>query len=294
MFKTIRAKLVWSYALILVVMMGVSATTYTLTESNARLTEEAIDKDFNGSVAIASLAVEGQKIRRFEKEYFIYIGDTKNAKKYETEWKDTFKKIRSQLTDLIADHERIWTDQEKAEFGKWEVAADAYRKGFLAIVDGVSSGAINNTLVANAAIQEGKDAFRVLLDGTAKIGATKLKHARDAEKMIVSANNTLERVLLISVVGSLIFCLGLAIVVPGAITNPINTLSDAASTMSKGDLQKSVPSMAATADFVGLAEALERMRISLKLMIDRATSPDQRATGANRPIAGSTGQPATR
>lgn len=289
MFKTIRAKLLSSFVLILLLMSGLGAAAYHFSQANGTLTEEAINKEFNGSVVIATLAVEAQKIRRYEKEYFIYVGDAQKAKKYQDEWTGTYKTIQSQLGAIIADHAGIWTSTEKAEFRQWEAALVAYGQGFDKVVSDVKSGALPNTLTANAAISDAKDKFRVLLDGTVKVGEQKLRNAKTAASQITEGNRVLVRVLVGAVSGSVLLCLVLAVLVPASITRPIRTLSEAAAAMSMGNLQQAVPSTVGVQDFVGLAETLERMRISLKLMMERITPPDQNASPAASPAA-STGR----
>lgn len=109
----------------------------------------------------------------------------------------------------------------------------------------------------------------MLLDGTAKVGTQKLVSAKAAQAKIVQSHRTLVFVLASAVGGSVLVCLGLLIVIPASITKPMAMLSAAAASMSAGNLQQAVPTMTGARDFAGLAEALERMRISLKLMMER-------------------------
>lgn len=90
MFQTIRMKLLASFVFVILLISTFGITVYQISQANNALVADAIDKDFNGSVAIATLAVEAQKNRRFEKEYFIYVEDAEKAKKYAKEWTDTY------------------------------------------------------------------------------------------------------------------------------------------------------------------------------------------------------------
>ena len=63
-------------------MKGLTGIVYFFIEENSRFVDQAIEKDFNGSVQISGLPILAQEIRRYEKEYFMYIDDAKNKTKY--------------------------------------------------------------------------------------------------------------------------------------------------------------------------------------------------------------------
>ena len=228
-----------------------------------------LTKDFKGSVLIAALAVEAQKIRRFEKEYCIYVSQADKAQKYQQEWTETFTSIKRQLEGMLLDRSGMWSEQERGDFTQWSAGLLAYEEGFNKLVTHVKSGVIRDTFAANAAIGEAKDKFRILLDGTAKIGAVKLQSAQVAEAKIIASARFLVFVLVGTIGGSIIICLFLVIIVPRSITRPITMLSEAATAMSNGDLEQAIPANVGLQDFAGLAETLERMRISLKVMMHR-------------------------
>ncbi|MGE3538921.1 MAG: MCP four helix bundle domain-containing protein [Candidatus Tectimicrobiota bacterium] len=274
MFTTIRSKLLASFGCVLLLMSGLGITVYTFVEANNQRVTEAIERDFNGSVLIAKLAVEAQKIRRFEKEYFIYVSSTEKAKKYQDEWKNTAQQLRAQLDTLLANPQALWSETERNEFKTWQAGLTAYEQGFDKVIADVQRGIIKDTTSANTAISEAKDQFRVLLDGAAKVGEFKLASARAAQAEIVQRNRLLTRVLAATVGGSLAFCLILTLLVPASIIKPITRLSEAAAAMSTGNLDQQVPAMSEARDFMGLAETLERMRISLKVMLGRLSQTE--------------------
>jgi methyl-accepting chemotaxis protein len=203
--------------------------------------------------------------------------DKNQEKKYEGEWTDTYNNLKSQMASLVSDSAAVWSEREKTEFQQWQAALGAYGDGFRKVVRDVANGTIKDTLSANAAIREAKDKFRVLLDGTVKVGEQKLANAKSAQAHIAQRHQTLALVLVSAVSGCVGLCLLLVSTVPASITKPIKMLSDAAAAMSTGNLQQVVPTTLKVRDFTGLAETLERMRISLQVMMGRFAASDNGA-----------------
>ncbi len=264
-----------SFFLVFLATVALGATTYIFAQKNNRLVAGAISQDFNGSIIISQLAVDAQQIRRYEKEYFMYIGNAKKKIKYQNEWSEIYHKLKEQLGTMLQDKGGIWTEADKQKFQSWQTSLEAYGRGFNKVIEDVNNGVINDTLTANKAVQEAKNAFRVMVNGTIEEFHAKYQHALNAETQIKASNTFLIWVLLGGVGGSVILCLILLSVVPRSITRPITLLSEAAETMSKGQLNTTVPTKLRVTDFLGLANTLERMRISQKVLLERAARGPQ-------------------
>ena len=269
MFSTIRSKLIVSFSMLAIITAGIVGATYWFTQQNNQLVAQAIDRDFKGSSVISGLALDAQKIRRYEKEYFMYVGDEEKKTKYQNEWRQTYNKLSDQLQSMRNDRTGVWSAADLANIKAWSESLRAYGEGFEQVIEDVNRGLLTNTLSANAAIQDGKNAFRVMLDGTAAASAQKLVAAQQAEQTILVSSTRLNQILVGLLVLSLVLILLVMNIVPRAIIRPIQTLSKAAEDMSKGELEKSVPTELSIRDFDSLAQTLERLRISQKTLMAR-------------------------
>jgi len=268
-FNTIRSKLIFSFLLVFVVMAGLTSISYFFIQENNRLVDQAIDRDFSGSVQISELAILAQEIRRYEKEYFMYIGNIEQKTKYEKEWTGTFTKIKIKLDQLINDKSARWIDSDQTEFAKWSEALQTYGKGFQKLINDVNNGILTDTLSANNAIQNAKNAFRPLVSGTIELANQKYRDASEASRQIKIKNSQMNLILLGALIITATFCLVLILIVPRTIIKPIKSLTSSASTMSQGALETPVPA-SSIKDFDELSATLERMRISLKALLQRA------------------------
>ena len=120
----------------------------------------------------------------------------------------------------------------------------------------------------NAQIKIGKDRFANLLKGAQTMERRKAAEAAASATAIAADFASLETALLWVVGGGVALVTLLLLTLPGAITNPIDSLVSAAESMSKGKLDDSIAS-AGISEFVNLEKALERMRITQLAMIER-------------------------
>lgn len=264
---TIRTKLLIGFGLLVLFMVGQAAVTFHYMSKSTELAEEAINRDFNTSLAIARAAIEGQKMRRFEKELFIYAGDQRRKKYYE-DWKQSFGSLKTMLVQMTNDKSGAWSDADRQEIAKWNNALDEYGRGFEQVVAQIDSGALTGTVQVNAAIKEAKDAFAVLLTGTEKAGDAKYHRAAASAIQIDDNARIINLVVLVTSMGGVILAIGLLVIVPGSIAKPIEMLTQAAERMSLGDLSRAIAA-GHSREFQKLADTLERLRISQKALIDR-------------------------
>lgn len=268
-FNTIRSKLTISFLLVFIVMAGLTGIVYFFIEENSRFVDQAINKDFNGSVQISELAILAQEIRRYEKEYFMYISDAEKKAKYEKEWTEIFTKIKTKLDQLISNTSGLWTASDQTKFTEWSTSLQIYGKGFQKIIDDVNNKILTDTLSANNAIQDAKNAFRPFVSGTIELYGQKYHDASEAHQQIKIKNSQMNLILLGALIITAIFCLTLILIVPRTIIKPIKSLTSSASIMSQGALGTPVPA-SSIKDFDELSATLERMRISLKALLQRA------------------------
>ncbi len=267
----IRQKLIAGFTLIVLFMLAQSAITISYVSKSEKLVTDAISKDFNASIAISRIAIEGQKLRRFEKEYFIYANNIKKRTKYVGEWNDAFNDLVALIDSITEDESGNWSNADKTEAVIWRTALNQYGEGFRTVIAKVDTGYIKGTLRANTAIQAAKNKFKVLLKGASKGGLKKYANARASAQKIENNFKIVNTVIFLASGAGVVLVIVLLMVVPVAVSNPIKELTRAAQTMSTGDLSPPVPKIGGS-EFIGLRDTLERMRVSQKMLIQRLKS----------------------
>jgi HAMP domain-containing protein len=257
--------------IIIIFFLVQSGITYFYISSSRQLVSEAVDRSFEQSQFVLQLALDGQKLRRFEKEHFIYITDASKRDKYYKEWTEAKESIQRRLSGAIEDEQETWSTEDGAELSLWEQSLNAYSDGFQRVHRMAERGALTSTTEANQEIAQAKDAFRTFLEGADKLGKVKIAQAKQAAKDIDANFSVVNLAVLLTSAAGVILLLALSKFIPGSITRPVNELARAAEKMSKGDLDHKIePSQ--IREFKNLSETLERMRISQKTLIDRMLS----------------------
>jgi CHASE3 domain sensor protein len=227
----------------------------------------AVAKNTTANAKLEELAVLAQQIRRFEKEYFIYVNDPAQRAKYEKEWSDTHAAVTKALETMLANRDHSLTADDLKEVPAWQEAAGFYgdeMRSIFAQVDkpvarGDQSPAALDAAEVNGRIREGKDRFAALIKGVNALSKNKSAETLNLASLAAEAFQRLFYLIAGSVVlGCLIAC-GLVLTLPGAVTRPIESLTAAADELSKGELDKQF-SAEGVVEFARLAEALERLR----------------------------------
>ncbi|OGI46974.1 MAG: hypothetical protein A2637_04310 [Candidatus Muproteobacteria bacterium RIFCSPHIGHO2_01_FULL_65_16] len=265
---SIRTRLIAGFSLLVFFLLVQAATTFYYVQENEALVTAAINRDFSANAAITDMAVEGHKMRRFEKEYFMYIGDRERADNYHKEWQSSYVKLEKMVGYALKNESGIWGDADVAEIRSWQAALNGYGDGFDVVAAGIAAGRIKSTIKANDAIKEAKDRFRVLLDGTAKMGTT--KHAQALRSALEIKDNfwVVDAVLGATAAVSIALAVLLLVILPASISRPVQALVESAQRMSTGDLSQPI-ALTGVAEFENLSAVLDRLRISQRTLIDR-------------------------
>jgi len=213
------------------------------------------------------VAINAQAIRRFEKEYFIYI-DHEKREKYWGEWSEAKTKISNLLDDLEKDLPMCGQAELVPEVLKWREALEFYSAEFTKLNDTVLRGGITDTLSGNAAIQDGKNRFKELLNGVEieieKVFQQAKVHADESQSfnfvsMIVIA--------IISAI-ALVFALASFGRVPRSISFPIVQLTELTTQISKG-LANDKVKVGGSPEIVELSKSVERLRVATSGLMQR-------------------------
>lgn len=272
--SSIRGRIVGGLLVLMAFIVGQYFLVNYYQERSREQVEQAIGRNYVAGSLLSELAVTGQAIRRYEKEFFIYHDEAEGRAKYAKEWGDTYGKLEKHLARMQANAGQVFTKDDLAEFAVWSVDLLIYGTEMRRIIDDLATGGAqvvagsNPTREVNGRIKVGKDRFANLLKGAVKMEGRKATEAIAASRQIKENFEQLGVMLLVVVGAGVALVAFLVFTLPRAIASPIESLVEAADSMSKGRLGDAIDS-AGIAEFVNLEKALERMRITQLAMLER-------------------------
>jgi methyl-accepting chemotaxis protein len=269
--KTVRGTLRAGFVLLFAVLTAQGIIAWLYLDASKHDVATSVQQNFAASTQLAELAVLGQSLRRYEKEYFIFLNDPKKRDDYASEWAKTYEKIFLGYESIKTNRSGIWTARDRAEVASWYQSVLAYEEGIYAVRRKVELQQITTAQEANHAIREAKDKFRVHLQGTVEM--LKRKHA-ESQELAAKVGSRLDFILLTSALLSLAavaLLVAIAVLVPRSIEAPIDALAEAARSMSNGNFEQPFKLTSRLQEFRMLADHLERMRVVQKSLLNTVT-----------------------
>ena len=300
--NSIRSRLVFGLGLIIVFFLAQAALVW-YSQSTAR--SQVVDtarKNTLASSQLTDLAVLAQQVRRYEKEYFVYVGNEERRNGYIKEWTGTSDKITKLLGTMRANSEGAFAADDVGKMGNWVDATEFYsgemKKIFSTVNDQaarvaqaaaapspvITPAAKGSAPVAatptapvvmfarpevNTMIGAGKDRLSgVLIKEVSLMSAEKTKQTLALSEVAAGGFNQVFAGVMLTVAIGILIALILMVTLPKAVTTPLENLTAAVDDLSKGNLDKKVD-VGDVAEFAGLATALERMRVGQQALIAR-------------------------
>jgi methyl-accepting chemotaxis protein len=292
--QSIRSKLLGGLSLIILFFLAQAGLVWWSAESTKRDVVDVTRKNTLATSQLTEIAILAQQIRRYEKEYFVYVGNEERRNNYVKEWSGTHAKLSAALDTLRSNKENAFSTADVGQVANWKTASDFYGAEMKKIFDAVSgvqnkiaatpaapaptgktpapaadpAPAMFSPAEANVLITAGKDRFSsVLIKGVSEMSSAKTKSTL---ALVDVADEGFRRLLMgvlaTVLIGSIIAGL-LMLRLPKAVTSPIDKLTQSIDDMTKGNLDQKVT--ANVSEFSGLATALERMRISQNALVQR-------------------------
>ena len=171
----VMSKHMKTWVIVVLLAAVCAASVLALLGKGKRLVESQIRGDLVAGALLTRIQLTGERMRRFEKEMFIYVTVPARRLAYQKEFDDAFQAMLVDLDTALAPSGTAFNDQERAEILRWKEAAMTYATAFnrleIAAVlldrpESASSATLRTTQDFNRAIEDGKNAFRVLLGGT--------------------------------------------------------------------------------------------------------------------------------
>jgi methyl-accepting chemotaxis protein len=271
--NSIRSKIFWGVGAVVLFVLLQSAAMWWYGNRVGNQVKTAINQNFAAASLLSDVIIEAQKMRRFEKEMFIYAAVKEKREGYVKEWEGAQRTMMDTLINGAADARKgLFNATETQEMKTWMDAAQFYEREFRKTVDTARSleatPPASLTIDLNTAIGPGKDRFRTLLGGAQKMREAKEKSSKDISGEIESAFRVQ------SIVALVLTLLGLTVgalmvrAVMKSVTKPLTALTDATEKISRGLADSSIAA-SGIAEYSPLEAALERLRVAQKAMVER-------------------------
>lgn len=176
---------------VLALIVGAAMAAVAWVNQTAReLVGQAVRHNFSAAGLLSRIQVEGERMRRYEKEMFIYANQADARAKYAKEFDGAYTKLIALNNEAAALGHKGFTDEDRAEIAKWLDATAFYANEFrrlTATAESTPADAAALTLTLNNGIKAGKDRFRLLLDG-----ASAMREKKEQQAMAI--NDTIDQV----------------------------------------------------------------------------------------------------
>jgi HAMP domain-containing protein len=286
-----------------------AAGVLTMGRYTEREVVEVARRNTVAQVDLADLSTMAQQIRRYEKEYFIYVNNPEKRTQYQKEWTGTMEKITALLGRMRANSSSALSADDLSRVGQWAAASEFYASEMTKVFAEVNARAnkmqeeaataqaaeqlaastkgakakeatpvLEGTRMllpdeANDLIKAGKDRFSAdLIKGVATTFAQK----SEATLALTTVTNEGFNKMIYGVMASVLIGIGIGVYLlvslPKSVTEPIRNLTTLVDALSRGEFTKPVASIKVL-EFKNLSAAVERMRIAQELMLQRLQKP---------------------
>lgn len=109
--------------------------------------ERAVRQNFVAAGLLSRLQVEAEKLRRYEKEMFIYVANPERRANYVKEFDASYTKMLPLLDTMLAPSGTAFTEEERKQIMEWKNAAIFYSGEFYGLgrkAEGVSLAQLSN------------------------------------------------------------------------------------------------------------------------------------------------------
>ncbi len=264
---SIRSKLFFSFLFLALMIVAMFSVRYYFSIKENELIREIV-LEHEISTQLSGLSTAAQKIRRYEKEYFIYVNNPGKREKYAGE----FSEARAEINLYTSRLKTIYTWSNKKDglkvLSDWEEAINYYGDGFEALNQRVIRQEISDVQDANKAIQDYKNRFRVVLSGTAQSIHEHYKIAADKAELIKKYQNTSAFIFGIISAISVLLALFMSFMVPASIVKPLKQLTKIAEGISKGKMGN-VDEVKGSIEIENLAKSIKRLQTATLGLLKR-------------------------
>ena len=234
---TIGKRLFAAFALSLAFVLVVAGAGQWALTTSVDTAVQVLTVDFGVNVAANDAQTASLDLRRFEKDYFINLGNKDKETEYLAKWNDTRQKLDQNLQKI----EKLGTDDHSREAIQ-QVRSDMaeYVAAFQSITRRVETGELKTAADANKELTPFKDHIRRIETSVQTIDDDSAKRMEEKKKVITSVEQSARMTTMIVAALALIVVFLLAISITRSITRPIATVVDIAEKLAEGDTDQRV------------------------------------------------------
>lgn len=179
--QSIRSRLTLGLAVIILFFLTQAALVWWNQSTTSTLVVDTARKNTLASSQLGELAVLAQQVRRYEKEYFVYVGNPERRNGYIKEWTGTSDKISKLIGTMRSNRDGAFSEEDVAKVSQWSDAAGFYATEMKKIFDQVDAQSAKVAQsVANAASALADSASKTAGAKDSGIKTTALKTAAPA------------------------------------------------------------------------------------------------------------------
>ncbi len=263
---SLKSKLLLGFLLSSLITLIVGAQGFITIARMIDTTEDLMSNDVELLLNADQLLALGLTHRRYEKDFFLNVGDLEKQAGYIENFKKTSGTTKELLNSVKKqiDEDPHLTDQLKSEFGETVNAYGKYVTGFLSVVDLVRSDPAVTSQAANKLMSPHKDAIYTFENGL----ETLYEEAKGMTGKVVgemhSKGATSEKLIAIFSLIGVVIGIALGFIITAMITKPIAEAVSFAARVSTGDFSRTI--VHSRKDEAGsLLDALNKMSNQLKV-----------------------------
>lgn len=282
---SIAKRLAMGFATVVVLLLFVAALGYWGTHS---VNNEAASI-LNGPAKVAENAQRTRAhvlgCRRFEKDFFLNIGNKDEEVGYQAKWNDQRESLMARLAELdkyvVHDEDRKLIEAMRSEFAKYEA-------GFHEVQARIASGQIKTPEAANLAITKYKDQIHAM-EQAAQDLATRQEEAMPKQASLMEEFTQRTTTIMFSIVIlTFLITAGLAFAISQSVVRPVNAMGSYLAELSSGDGDLTKRMEFSSNDEIGkMAKSLNSFSEKLEKIIIEVKGGTGAISGAAQQVAAS-------
>lgn len=294
---SIAKRLGMGFATVLVLLLFVAALGYWGTHS---VNNEAASI-LNGPAKVAESAQRTRAhvlgCRRFEKDFFLNIGNREEETSYQAKWNDQRESLIARLAELdkfaAKEEDRKLVETMRSEFAKYEA-------GFHEVQGQIASGQIKTPEAANLAITKYKDQIHAMEQAAQDLATRQEEDMPKQASLMEQFTQRTTAVMFTIVILTFLITAGLAFAISQSVVRPVNAMGSYLSELSsgEGDLTRRVEfasndeigKMAKSLNF--FCEKLEKIIIEVKGGTGAISSAAQQVAASSSSLSQGTSEQA--
>lgn len=137
--QSIRSRLTLGLAIIILFFLAQAALVWWNQSTTSTVVVDTVRKNTHASSQLGELAVLAQQVRRYEKEYFVYVGNEERRNGYVKEWSGTSDKISKLIATMRSNRDGAFSKDDVTKVSQWSDAVDFYSTEMKKIFDHVNA-----------------------------------------------------------------------------------------------------------------------------------------------------------